>query len=48
MVFVSLFSGISTCSGDLELDSSVFISIYFVQDIDGEIVGLIGKSGFRS
>ena len=38
-------SGISTCSGDLEINISgvLFISLY--QDIDREIVGLIRRSG---
>ena len=47
MLFYS-FSGISLCSGDLELDNSGVIFIFLVRDIDQSIVGLIGISGVLS
>ena len=40
----SLFFGISTFSGYLELDSLGFLFISLVQNIDGMVVGLIGRS----
>ena len=42
--FFNLFSGISNCSGDLELDSVGFLSISIVREIDETIAVSIGRS----
>ena len=47
MLFSS-FYGISTCSGNMELDISGFISISLVRDINRAVVGSIGRSGVLS
>ena len=48
LVSFSLFSRISTCSGDMDLNRSGFLSISLVMEINRAIVGSIGISGFLS
>ena len=48
LVFFPSFSGVSTCSEDLYLNSLRFISIYIFWEINLAIVGSIVRSGFLS
>ena len=48
LVLFSSFSGIYTCLGDLDLDSSGVLFISIDQEIDRSIVGSIGRSGVLS